>query len=88
MVIVRSAEAPRDLTENQIDAQLPSLARVLTAGYRGQVRAFKSIDGCLGRTNSNHIMNSVRWLLMHSKQRCNHRLEKRGVYAGEREERV
>ncbi|CAM9821749.1 unnamed protein product, partial [Scytosiphon promiscuus] len=37
VVIVRSAEAPRDLTENQIDAQLPSLARVLTAGYRHQV---------------------------------------------------
>ncbi|CAM9140978.1 unnamed protein product, partial [Hapterophycus canaliculatus] len=37
VAIVRSAEAPRDLTENQVDAQLPSLARVLTAGYRRQV---------------------------------------------------
>lgn len=38
VVIVRSAEAPRDLTNDEINAQLPSLARVLTAGYRRQVR--------------------------------------------------
>ncbi|CAM9750863.1 unnamed protein product, partial [Ectocarpus sp. 12 AP-2014] len=36
VVIVRSAEAPRDLTNDEINAQLPLLARVLTAGYRRQ----------------------------------------------------
>ncbi|CBJ29046.1 hypothetical protein Esi_0133_0043 [Ectocarpus siliculosus] len=36
VVIVRSAEAPRDPTNDEINAQLPSLARVLTAGYRRQ----------------------------------------------------
>eukprot|EP00903_Cladosiphon_okamuranus_P008103 g7811.t1 len=36
VVVVRSAEAPRNLTEDEINAQLPSLARVLTAGYRHQ----------------------------------------------------
>eukprot|EP00752_Nemacystus_decipiens_P001890 g1820.t1 len=36
VVIVRSAEAPRKLTEDEIFAHLPSLARVLTAGYRRQ----------------------------------------------------
>lgn len=37
VAIVRKAEAPRELMEEQIDAQLPHLARVLTAGYRHQV---------------------------------------------------
>lgn len=40
VAIVRSAEAPRKLTEDEITAQLPSLARVLTAGYRRQVSQF------------------------------------------------
>lgn len=42
VVIVRSAEAPRNLAEFEINAQLPSLGRVLTAGYRRQVCAVPS----------------------------------------------
>lgn len=55
MAIVRSAEAPREVTEEQINAQLPSLARVLTAGYRHQVDTLIYIAYCTRILNMNTL---------------------------------
>ncbi|CAB1120524.1 unnamed protein product [Ectocarpus sp. CCAP 1310/34] len=87
VVIVRSAEAPRDLTNDEINAQLPLLARVLTAGYRRQAAmveqglefAAARIQGLARGKHIRRVMSSI-W------QQANEYA--RNIVQGEREARM